>query len=68
MNIKSTLASFIAIVIFVSLSISIFVSASWAGSSVINNIDSLIKQTNMHDVELIFPYGFDNEEFKQILM
>ena len=66
MNIKSTLASFIAIVIFVSLSISIFVSASWTGSSVINNIDSLIKQTNMHDVELIFPYGFDNEEFKQI--
>lgn len=65
-NIKATLVSFISILMFVGLSIGIFLGISWTGTSIKKSIDNAIEKTNMYDTEYMFIYGFDDEDIKEI--
>ena len=60
-TIKKTMVSFVSIVFFVLLSVAIFLGMDWSVTGFKNTVDNTLKQWNMHDVALTFPYGFSDE-------
>ena len=65
-NIKSTIVSFISIILFVCLSVAIYTGVSWMTTNISLSIDRVVSNTNYHDGEIMFTYGFDNEDLKAI--
>lgn len=65
-NIKSTCVSFIAILMFVALGISVFAGMTWISDAMQLSIDQELEQTEFHDVEVSYPYGFTDEEVEEI--
>ncbi|MCR4922402.1 MAG: FtsX-like permease family protein [Lachnospiraceae bacterium] len=67
-NIKATKVSFFSIVVFVALGISIFLSFSWAGEALSLSTDRFLNKYRLHDLELVTPYGFSDEDIEEIKM
>lgn len=65
-NIKSTIVSFVSIILFVCLSVAIYTGVSWMTTNISLSIDRVIKDSNYRDSEIIFTYGFSDGDLKEI--
>lgn len=65
-RIKANLVSFIAIVMFVTFGIAIFIGLVWSGHAVSDSIDSELKRANFHDYEVFFSSPISEESVLDI--
>lgn len=65
-NIKKTFVSFFSILMFVCLSVAVYVGFSWMGPAVTNSVDKMVEDTNFHDAEAFFLYGFTDEDIESL--
>ncbi len=65
-NIKSGLVSFVAILIFVTLGVALYLGIGWAGMAIDTTVEKEYKTFDMHDLEVIYPYGFSDEDIEKI--
>ena len=65
-NIKSGLVSFVAIVIFVLLGVALFLGIGWSGKALDKTVDKEYRDFAMHDLEVIYPYGFSDKDVEKI--
>lgn len=65
-TIKSTKVSFISITFFVALAVAVFLGLSWTGDETRAAIDRQMNDTHYYDLELIFPYGFTDDDIDRI--
>lgn len=65
-NIKETLVSFISIMIFVALGVGVFLGMSFASSAATNSMEQATIDARMHDIQIIYPYGFSDEDIENI--
>jgi len=65
-NIKRKFVAFIAILIFSAFGIAFFFGLSWSESALVNSVYKIWNEQNGHDFEILFPYGFDEEEIQKI--
>ena len=65
-NIKSTIVSFISVILFVCLSVAIYTGVSWMTTNISLSIDRVMKDSNYRDSEIIFTYGFSDDDLKEI--
>ncbi len=60
-NIKKSIVSFISISFFVMLGTAIFLGIGWSEDSFKETVNKTANDWNLHDVQISFPYGFDEE-------
>ena len=65
-NIKETLVSFISITMFIALSVGVFTGISWSSKTVKSSITDIFENNKNRDVELIFPYGMDENDINKL--
>lgn len=65
-NIRDTKVSFISILMFVALGIAVFAGLTWTTGSVKQAVDQELNDAAFHDIEVVFPYGFTDEDLDKI--
>ena len=60
------MVSFISIAFFVLLGAAIFLGINWSVTGYKNTVNNTLEEWNMHDIEITFPYGFDQNEINKI--
>lgn len=65
-NVKSSIVSFVAIVIFVTLAVAVYLGLGWSGDGFSMSIAKEQEKGNFHDLEVLFPYGFTEEDLDKI--
>ena len=65
-DIRSTAVSFISIVVFIALSISMFLGIKWTAPSLENTADRHYTEYSFHDFNVAFPYGIADEDIDAI--
>lgn len=63
---RSSIVSFIAIVVFVTLAVSVYLGLGWSGDGFSMSISKEQEKGNFHDLEVLFPYGFTDEDLEKI--
>ena len=58
-NIKHTLVSFIAVVLFVALATGLYTGIRWTGYALAFSVEDEYDRGRLHHLELRYPYGFD---------
>lgn len=66
-NIKATFMSFMAIVLFVVLSVGVFTGISWTSPALRNSAEEIFDEGNLCDIEIQFPNGLTDEDLQQIM-
>ena len=51
---------------FVALSEAIFLGTTWTSNAIKDSIDNVLSESNFHDIQATFAYGFSDEEIKEI--
>lgn len=65
-NIRINFVSFTAITVFVMFGVALYSGMGWSGQALNGSIANEQDNGNMADIELIYPYGFDDEDIEQI--
>lgn len=65
-NIRKTKVAFISILVFVALGVGIFLGVSWVGSALLNSCELFSNSNNMHDIEIQFPLGLEEEDIDML--
>ena len=65
-NIKATRMSFIAIMLFVLLSVGVFTGISWTSPALWKSADEVFDEGNCYDIEIQFPNGLTDEDLQKI--
>lgn len=65
-NIRKNKVAFIAIFIFVAFGVAIYTGFEWGGAALTNSVYGEIERQDTYDIEVLFPYGFDDDEIAQI--
>lgn len=65
-NIKTTIVLFISITLFVCLSVAIYTGVSWMTTNISSGIDKIVNETNYRDSEIVFTYGFDDNDLDEL--
>ncbi|MDO5448469.1 MAG: hypothetical protein Q4F70_02550 [Clostridia bacterium] len=55
-----------AILIFVMLGVALYLGIGWSGGAVEATVEKDYKTFSMHDLEVIYPYGFSDEDIEKI--
>jgi len=67
-NIGGTKVSYFSIAVFVMLGVALFSGLSWGSASILENAENAIMEKgHFQDIELIFPYGIDEEGINALL-
>ena len=66
-NIKATFMSFMAIVLFVVLSVGVFTGISWTSPALQRSAEEIFDEGNLCDIEIQFPNGLTDEDLQQIM-
>ena len=66
-NIKTTIVAFISITMFVALGVCVYVGLGWVSEGIIKMFDDPLNDTNYQDIEILFPYGMDDEDLDKLL-
>ena len=61
-NIKTTIVAFISITLFVGLSVGIYSGLSWVTEASHKSADIAYKNTNYHDLKVLYTYGYSDED------
>lgn len=59
-NIKHTIVSFVALVLFVTLATGLFTGIKWTVNSLDQSVEASYTGSNYHHFTLSYPYGFDD--------
>ncbi|MGN0711622.1 MAG: hypothetical protein ACI4LO_07655 [Anaerovoracaceae bacterium] len=65
-NIKATLMSFCAIMLFVVLSVGVFAGISWTSPALQRAADMVYEEGGLYDIEVVFPNGLTDEDMGKI--
>ncbi|MDO4182180.1 MAG: FtsX-like permease family protein [Coriobacteriia bacterium] len=65
-NIRTTLVSFVAIVLFVALGIGLWNGMDWTLKASKNTSEDFFQAQNLHHFEIVYPYGLTSEDIQQI--
>lgn len=65
-NIKKTGVSFFSIQMFVALAVSVFLGINWSSGALLTGLDTAVEKGNFYDLQLIFPYGVDDEDLEEL--
>lgn len=65
-NIKATLVSFLSIVLFVALGVGLYSGLCWSAKALQGQTNNALKDANMHDVEVNFPYGITPDDIDAV--
>lgn len=65
-TIKRTIVVFLSIMMFVSISVSIYTGFSWSSKAVLVNLDLMIEEQKLHDAEIYIPFGVTEDDIKRI--
>lgn len=65
-RIKNNLVSFIAIVMFVTFGIAIFIGLGWSGEAVSRSIDAELVRGNFHDYEVFFSSPISDKDIDEL--
>ena len=66
-NIRHTLVSFLAVVLFVALATGLFTGIRWTGYALRASVEADYSDGNLHHFELSYPYGFDEAFLDSLL-
>ena len=64
--IKKTIVSFVSIVIFVMLTIGMFLGCSWSVEGFRDTVTNYVSSGNMYNAEFSYPYGFDDDYISEL--
>ena len=63
--IKNKIA-FFSIMLFVTLGVMLFLGISWTSKGITSGMNDYIERQKLHDLELIYPFGLDDEALRVI--
>ncbi|MBP3885243.1 MAG: FtsX-like permease family protein [Olsenella sp.] len=65
-NIKVNLVAFLSIAMFVGLGIAVFLGIQWGSFALENAVQQAFDRGNMHDIEVLFPYGLTDDDLARL--
>ena len=63
-KIQGSIASFIAIVMFVTFGMAVFMGFDWSGQAITRSTDAQFEQDKLHDFEIFVPGGISEDQIK----
>ena len=65
-KIQGSMASFIAIVMFVTFGMAVFMGFDWSGKAITKSIDAQFEQDKLHDFEIFVPAGISEDQIEKL--
>lgn len=66
-NIRHTLVSFLAVVLFVALATGLYTGIKWTGNALGSSVEAEYTDGHLNHFELSYPYGFDRSFIRSLL-
>lgn len=65
-TIRANAVAFASISMFVCLGVALFLGIQWGGRALGKGVNNIARQGNLHDIEVMFPYGITNDDLDAI--